>query len=442
MPKYKVVLKGFVDTSESGIQGFLARFGQTYNMDADKAKAWIKQAGNVLYRFGTREEADKSRGFIESLGGIAEVVEEPDVAPAYPPAPPPPPGPQPGAPQYPGTPAGMPQGPGPVQPGAAYPQAPAPFPYAPPPPRVYKRMHDLSSIFSDTFDLYFKHLWPLAQVVIIPIIPVLILQMLAGVAQFALNFGSMFSSPDQISELSIGIIVAVIVLALLFIPLSVYLYAFSHVATITAIEDILNKRPFQPVELLKSIDKMAPVKFIATYTLPVLLMILLFIPSGVFGVIAIIGAEENSQGMLTTGLAGLVIGGLAAFPAIFYITAMFMFTLPVVALEREWMIEGLARSKDISQGYRWRNFGIHFLISLVAGIPAGIIAGCASCVPVLGSALSPAVQAAVWPAGAIALMLLYYDMRVRRGEIVPEQPGAVAPAQPQPPAPRPPGMTY
>jgi len=437
MAKYKVVLKGFVDTSESGIQGFLARFGQTYNMDADKAKAWIKQAGNVLYRFGTREEAEKSRGFIESLGGVAEVVEEPDVAPAYPPAPPPPPGPQPGAPQYPGQPAGMPQGPGPVQPGAAYPQAPAPFPYAPPPPRVYKRMHDLSSIFSDTFDLYFKHLWPLAQVNIIPIIPVLIFNVIAFLAQSALNISPVFTKPGEFPEMSMGILVALILMSLLIMPLSIYLYIFARMATITAIEDILNGRSFQPVELLKSMDKMAPVRFIATYTLPLLLMLLLFVPMIALGVVAAIGVGNNSPPMTFAGVSGVIISALLAFPAIFYIFSMFLFALPVVTLEGEWMVEALTRSKDLSLGHRWRNFGIFFLVWLVFNIPSC----CAGCIPVLGNALGPVVQAAVWPAGGISRMLLYYDMRVRRGEIGPEQPGAVQ-AQAQPPAPRPPGMTY
>lgn len=124
-------------------------------------------------------------------------------------------------------------------------------------------------------------------------------------------------------------------------------------------------------------------------------------------------------------LAVLIIGiglVLLVIPGI-YAMVVLMFALPVCIIERRTALDACKRSRALGKGYYLRNFGVLILISCVFFI--GVFAiSMVLIAPVLmmdseppiflfdllggllGAALAPVVQ--------VSIILLYYDMRVRK----------------------------
>jgi len=96
-----------------------------------------------------------------------------------------------------------------------------------------------------------------------------------------------------------------------------------------------------------------------------------------------------------------------------------LFIEQAVMLEGANASEALRHSSDTVIGSWWRTLGISLVLGVIAGVPGGIIAAVFSLAPVLVSGtVNAVVSAALLPFAAIATTLLYFDLRVRRAEII------------------------
>jgi hypothetical protein len=75
----------------------------------------------------------------------------------------------------------------------------------------------------------------------------------------------------------------------------------------------------------------------------------------------------------------------------------------------------LSYSADAVIGSWWRTLGIWLLISLLAGVPAGMVSALFSLAPVAASSTATAaINALVLPFVVLALTLLYFDLKARK----------------------------
>jgi hypothetical protein len=75
MPKYNVVLKAIKDNSQEGAKAFLGKLATTRKQTVKQVVDSIKKSA-VLWSCKERKNAEQAMKFIESIGGIAEIVEE------------------------------------------------------------------------------------------------------------------------------------------------------------------------------------------------------------------------------------------------------------------------------------------------------------------------------------------------------------------------------
>lgn len=135
-----------------------------------------------------------------------------------------------------------------------------------------------------------------------------------------------------------------------------------------------------------------------------------------------------------TLLAGVILVGLMTtigmllclVPGI-YLGTLFMFVTPVIAVEGAPLMDALRRSRDLVTGEWWRCFGTYLLLSMLIQLVAGAVVypvtflsafllmernpGLAQA---LNQGLSMAVSVFAQPVQIIGLVLLYYDLRVRK----------------------------
>lgn len=431
MAQYRVVLTGFQDTSMDGMAEFYRRFGEAYHKSPKEARQWVEQARNILYRFEDLEAAEKARQYLEGLGAAARVEEappEPPAAPVVQPPASPDPGPVPGwdAGPMPGP------APGPVAlPGSgagsawAYQHGAQPIPYQPP-VKNYLRYHDLSSILSATFEIFFNNFLPLLLINLIQLIPALMIGIVGAVFAmvFVMGMGPLMSGAKPNPELFAGGMVAVVVLVLIVImPVMIYLQMFCQCAMVFAAADAINGRVPDVRTCLKKVDYLMPLRLFITGLLPGLATIVCLAPSLA---LFILGAARQDPPFLIMGgvLTVLVI------PLIIYINVLVMFFPQAVVLEGVWMLDAINRSIELSRGYRLRNLGIMIVMSLVIFVPALVINCIAGFIPLVGSLAGIVVQFAIVALIMIAMMLLYYDLRLREqavgGGSAGPVPGAVA----------------
>jgi hypothetical protein len=95
-----------------------------------------------------------------------------------------------------------------------------------------------------------------------------------------------------------------------------------------------------------------------------------------------------------------------------------MFTGPAVMLEGLGGTKALQRSRRLAQGYLGRNFLVLLLLVIIAvvivGIAVGILIGSQLAATFLGRFVLLAMQTLIAPFSIIAMILLYYDLRVRK----------------------------
>ncbi len=121
---------------------------------------------------------------------------------------------------------------------------------------------------------------------------------------------------------------------------------------------------------------------------------------------------------------------LVALPLLVYLTFVFAMASPIIVLERQGVFASLRRVVTMTRGVRWRTGGIWLLIVILSAIlgailsiPVGlVIMGIALAdgdpsgfVLLALDALGTTVAAVLtWPFAAVAMTLLYLDVRMRR----------------------------
>jgi hypothetical protein len=142
--------------------------------------------------------------------------------------------------------------------------------------------------------------------------------------------------------------------------------------------------------------------------------------------------------LLLLGLALLGLGLLLVLPAV-YFGVCWTLVGPVLVIEGLTGREAMRRSRALTRGYWWRTLGVTFVIGLISMIVGVAVQAVVGSIPVLGPALSGAVQAVTTAFGAVALVVLYVDLRCRVEDfdlqrLAAEVKGVVAAPDPQAPA--------
>ncbi len=432
MSKFKVVLKDY-DPS-MGEQGFAEKFGATYNKSVQQVRDFIKKSNNVIYKFDDRESADKAKRFLESLGAVAEVVEEQPAA-----APPPPPSqqqqpgpysPDPGplpdthtGPPGASGPMYSPQGPyygapsGAGEQGFGPPGQPGPYghpggpggPYGPPPRGVfgYIKNFDFGLLISDPFKILFDNFGLLIGIsllaYVIQFIAVILMVLMIGLPFFMSQ-----SQPDPENIPIAGIIAAIVI----FVPLLLYVQSYFLLILYRAVEKIIHGYKPGFVESLKDIGGAFPLKLIATNLYVSIIFFAAMLP---FILILVVFASNQNGNPAILFLVVFVM----AVPLLLYLATLFMFVIQAVAVEDVWLHDAVRRSLDLSRDYRLRNLGIFcffFFIIFVAMIVASLL----GLIPILGFLINIFLNLVFSILLVNFLMLLYTDMRVKKGELRPQ----------------------
>ncbi len=114
--------------------------------------------------------------------------------------------------------------------------------------------------------------------------------------------------------------------------------------------------------------------------------------------------------LTTLGMMACILPGL-------FLTGALCAVIPIVVLEHRGPIDAISRSWELTSGMRRRAFATVFFSQLQVAFVAYAIAlpaGAMQAPPLQTQALTHVVTALVQPYMAIVLILLYYDLRVRR----------------------------
>jgi CBS domain-containing protein len=124
------------------------------------------------------------------------------------------------------------------------------------------------------------------------------------------------------------------------------------------------------------------------------------------------------------GLALIVLPGLAVLCGGVYFAVRWSMSVPAMMAEDIGPIKGMSRSWNLVKGQWWRSFGIiaivlimRFIIGLALGFMYGLIVGVVTtgdvrlAVVAVGTTI---LSALISPIVTIALVLLYFDLRVRK----------------------------
>jgi hypothetical protein len=122
--------------------------------------------------------------------------------------------------------------------------------------------------------------------------------------------------------------------------------------------------------------------------------------------------------LLVSLLVGLAVTGgfiLLVIPGFIVLTRLIV-SVPALVVEGKRGRSALSRSWYLTKGYGWRVFGMILLVGLITGGASAILA-----IPFgqgwLGQAIAAAVGSAItMPYSALALTLVYFDLRARKEE--------------------------
>ena len=118
------------------------------------------------------------------------------------------------------------------------------------------------------------------------------------------------------------------------------------------------------------------------------------------------------------GFIGLLFMTLILIPLAIFLAVCWSLLIQVMVVEEEKPFPALGRSRQIVRGQWWRTFGILLAIVLLAFLPEFAIGQLTSLADAVwataaGSAVAGALAA---PFQALAVTLLYADLRIRKGE--------------------------
>jgi hypothetical protein len=117
--------------------------------------------------------------------------------------------------------------------------------------------------------------------------------------------------------------------------------------------------------------------------------------------------------LMAFGLLLFIVPGL-------FVIAWLMFAAPIVVLEGKWGFEAYRRSKRLGDGFHWRNIGVVIALGLSLGVIFALLGAFFGVVlpdfvvhwtlRILSSGVGMLMQPFIF----IVIVLLYYDMRVRK----------------------------
>ena len=127
-------------------------------------------------------------------------------------------------------------------------------------------------------------------------------------------------------------------------------------------------------------------------------------------ILTLVGVAFLSAILILIGLILFIIPGI-------YIAVRFVVASQAAVLERQGVTDSLRRSWNLVEGNWWRVFGIVIVVAILVGVLEQIVSRILGAIAgdVLGVGLSTLVVGVfIQPIQAIALTLLYYDLRIRK----------------------------
>ena len=226
----------------------------------------------------------------------------------------------------------------------------------------YIREHTVGGVIRGTFRIYFQNFMTIIVAYLIPVLPFQLLQVVA------------------MSEESGGLLVVS--------GLGGLIAGLLAVAAITLIiSDFCVGNKISIVRVYKRVFGTLIFKLLATNLLQML--------------------------AIMVGIVLLVIPGFIAI-------AWFLFSSTIVVLEGTWGAEALKRSKQLGGTKHWRNMGVFLILIAVGAVFGAIVGGISGAMvqnqsDVLGFQFVMVImQQLLFPLTLIAIVLLYYDLRVRK----------------------------
>ena len=226
----------------------------------------------------------------------------------------------------------------------------------------YIREHTVGGIISGSFRIYFQNFLIFAIAFLLPVLPPNILQAVA------------------IHEKMPGLLIVAVLLGLIAGSIAV--------AAITLlISDLCLGHKASIIRVYKRVFGVLILKLLWTNTLQIL--------------------------AVAVGFVLLIIPGFVA-------TAWLMFTTTVVVLERTSGVAALKRSKNLGSTKHWRNIGVLLILMVVGMVIGGLVGGIAGAIDPSGvkgigyQIIMTILQLLFMPISMISIVLMYYDLRVRK----------------------------
>lgn len=270
----------------------------------------------------------------------------------------------------------------------------------------------VAEIIDAAFRLYLRNFVTLFSIAAVFYVPIALIQ--AGLVALVLFPSGMLTPDETVADVAAAIQAASGMAVL--VVLRMIAYAFVYAALAVAISRIYLGHA---VTVGSAYSRVLPriLPFVATWFLSGLLV--------------------------TFGVIFCIVPGI-------YLAVALAFALPLVVLERLGPVEAMSRSMDLARGYWWRIFGTLLLLGLIVLViqgalmtPFSLIFGIAlsqfAAAQAVHQFLSVLLDMLLLPVTMTALIVLYYDLRVRKeafdlqlmadqiGKTVGEGPGLAGP---------------
>ena len=128
----------------------------------------------------------------------------------------------------------------------------------------------------------------------------------------------------------------------------------------------------------------------------------------------------HAPAMLLAGLLFIIpmaLGAIVFVVGMFYVMTRYFAVIPAILLEDKGPVNAFHRSRDLSQGFRWRIFAtaaLAWVICLIVLYTLQTVAGLLPITPVGIALVNAVVGLLVTPLVWIVITVLYYDQRIRK----------------------------
>jgi hypothetical protein len=253
------------------------------------------------------------------------------------------------------------------------------------PPRV-KRERDLGSIISDTFSIYFAHWWSMLLIAL----PMLAISIASGLVTSNLADGLEITGgtpeqPDVGLDVSSQFWLFLAITGLVMI-VTFFVGEIEAGATVLALDQLDDVgRPARPIDTwMVALRKLGT--FLGAWLRMALITFLLWIT-------------------------------LIGIPFVIHRFVAWTFVPHMIMLEGKRSGEALAASKALVRGQWWNTLGRLIVIWIITGILGGASSLINSSYPgFAGIVLSSVVALLIAPVSLIAMTLMYYDLKLKKGE--------------------------